>query len=393
MCQDVHQQRQGNCFEFDHRLERDCRGQSNCQNGASCLQNSFNCPDTAMCICPPCFYGALCQFTSSGFGISLDGILGDRIEAHIDIRYQPTIVRISLTLTILMTVIGLLSGICSLMTFLNEEPRKIGCGLYLIGTSTTTLFTSTMFCLKFGILLAAQMNYMTNRSFLSFQCRSIDFLLRVGVHMDQWLNACVAAERTVIVIKGPGFNKAKSKRMAKIMIFLLLLLAIGTNLPEILYRQLIDDETNDDKRIWCTVNYPASIQKYNAVINIVHFSIPFAINLLSAMIIIIKTARSRAKTKTERKYRQTLLEQFQQHKHLLITPFLLIILATPRLVLSFVLGCMQSGTDAWLFLLGYFISFIPPISVFFIFVLPSDMYKEEFYITLRQYQRLRGTAL
>jgi hypothetical protein len=68
-------------------------------------------------------------------------------------------------------------------------------------------------------------------------------------------------------------------------------LTTGANVHEIIYRRLIADDSNGEKRIWCIVNYSADIQKYNLVMNIFHFSTPFVINLLSAIIIIIKTAR------------------------------------------------------------------------------------------------------
>jgi hypothetical protein len=368
-------------------VKRDCRGQSICKNGASCLQDSVNCPETSMCICPSCFYGARCQFSSNGFGLSLDAILGSYIQSHANIQYQPVIVQISVTLSVLMTVMGLINGIFSIITFMNKEPRKTGCGLYLVGSSITTLFITVLFCIKFWILLAAQMKYMTNRSFLHFQCKSIDFILRIGLNMDQWLNACVAVERAMIVIKGVGFDKTKSKKIAKFIIPTLFLLTSGTNIHEIINRNIIDDESNDEKRIWCIVTYSTNVQKYNLGVNIFHFCTPFVINLLSTIIIIIKTARLRTNLKNQENYRKIFLEQLRQHKHLLITSFLLIILAIPRLIISFVSGCMESADDAWLFLIGYFISFIPPISTFFIFIVPSKVYTEEFYNTIRRYQR------
>jgi hypothetical protein len=96
-----------------------------------------------------------------------------------------------------------------MMTFKNKIVREVGCGLYLLGSSITILLTMIMFELKFLILLLAQMTIISNKSFLSFQCYSIDFILRVCLNMDQWLNACVASERAITVIKGTRFVKKK----------------------------------------------------------------------------------------------------------------------------------------------------------------------------------------
>jgi hypothetical protein len=205
--------------------------------------------------------------------------------------------------------------------------------------------------------------------------------------MDQWLNACVASERAIIAIKGISFDKAKSRKIAKFIIPTLLFLIIGTNIHEIINRNLIDDDNNDEKRIWCIVTHSAGFQKYNLVVNIFHFCTPFVINLLSAIVIIIKTARLRATAKIEQNYREVLLDQLKQHKNLLISSVLLVILAIPRLIITFVSGCMKSANDAWPFLIGYFISFIPPILTFLIFVVPSKTYKDEFYKTARRYQQ------
>ena len=386
LCYDFYSQRQANCFEFDHKLKRNCRGRSQCQHDAECLQDDANCPASSICICPRCFYGPLCQFTSSGFGLSLDAILGNHIQPHVSIQHQPVIVQVSLTFTVIIISMGLFNCILLLITFNNNELRETGCSLYLIGSSMTTLLISLSFGLKFSILLIAQMTYMNNKSFLLFQCRSLDFVIRTGLSMDQWLIACVAMERAVTVIKGVNFDRKKYKTIAKFLILVLLLFTAATNIQEITSRQLLEDESNDEKRIWCIVKYPEGVQFYHSVINIIHFCAPFIINVLSAVIIIIVTARLKTAAKTQTNYQTVLYEQIQQHKKLLIGPIVLVILAIPRLLISFLPGCMKSSDDAWLFLIGYFISFIPPILHFLIFVMPSKTYKQGFNQSIKRYQ-------
>ena len=103
----------------------------------------------------------------------------------VSIQYQSIIVLVSLVFTVMITVMGLVDGVLSLIIFISKELRKTGYRLYLIGSSITTLLISLTFCKKFYILPAAQMTYMTNKSFLSFQCRSLDFVLRTSLFMDQ----------------------------------------------------------------------------------------------------------------------------------------------------------------------------------------------------------------
>ncbi|CAF1485362.1 unnamed protein product [Adineta steineri] len=387
LCYDFDGQRQANCFEFNHQKKFDCGGQSNCENGAQCLQDSFDCPTTSMCVCLPCFYGTRCQFSTNGFSLSLDSILGYHIQPHVNINHQPTIVKISIMLNIMFITVGTVNGLLSLITFLNKEPRKSGCGFYLIGSSITTLSTMIFFACKFWILIYAQKTYITNRLFLKFQCSSIDFLLRISLNMDQWLNACVTMERAITVIQGVNFNKKKSKRLAKFIISALLITVISTLIHDPYHRTLIDDDDNDEKRIWCIVTYSSNVQLYDSIINIVHFIIPFIINFISAIIIIIQTSRSKTAAKTDQSYRKVLHEQLKQHKHLLIIPVILIVLGIPRLIISFASGCMNSTADSWLFLSGYFIFFVPPTITFIIHVLPSKFYKKELNKTIQRYRK------
>ncbi|CAF4271808.1 unnamed protein product [Rotaria sordida] len=92
-CNDYDHQCLTNCFEFNHGIEHNCFGQSNCENGAHCLQDKATCPQSSICVCPKCFYGARCQFTSNLFDLSLDAILGYYIQPHINIEHQPSIVQ------------------------------------------------------------------------------------------------------------------------------------------------------------------------------------------------------------------------------------------------------------------------------------------------------------
>jgi len=71
LCYDFYEKHLPNCFNFDHNMTFDCLGQSECENEGQCFQDSPDCPKRSMSICRPCFYGTRCQFSTSGFGLSL----------------------------------------------------------------------------------------------------------------------------------------------------------------------------------------------------------------------------------------------------------------------------------------------------------------------------------
>jgi hypothetical protein len=220
-------------------------------------------------------------------------------------------------------------------------------------------------------------------------CISIEIILKVLLVSSEWINACVAIERMINVIKGVNFNKNKSKAIAKRMIFVVIILTILTHIHDPLHRQLINDLDGDQQRIWCLSQYSSSVTKYNSFITIFHFLAPFSINFISALILIIVAARYRFKIDEKQSLRQHLQLQFKQHKHIMIAPTALILLSLPRLIISFTSGCMRSAREAWLYLIGYFVSFIPTMLTFFVFVLPSTTYKCEFEKMMkRRFRRL-----
>ncbi|UJR17514.1 hypothetical protein I4U23_004409 [Adineta vaga] len=103
---------------------------------------------------------------------------------------------------------------------------------------------------------------------------------------------------------------------------------------------------------------------------------PFLIQI--TLIIIIQTARIRSNVRKQISYRNHLKIQFQEYKHLIISPCILILLALPRLIISLVYACMKDERQPYLFLFGYSISFTPYLAIFIIFILPSETYRKDF---------------
>jgi hypothetical protein len=203
----------------------------------------------------------------------------------------------------------------------------------------------------------------------------MDFLIRSLLSIGDWLSGCVAIERAINVSKGINFNKIKSKTFAKRMICFIFIFTICTYIHDPIHRRLIDDE--EEHRTWCVTKYSLFLQTFDLIINILHFSIPFSINCISALVIIITATRSRSQAQKKQSYKQILRQQFQEHKHLLLSSLILVLLALPRLIISVSSGCMKSPRNAWIYLIGYLISFSPPMLICVVFVLPSEMYKKQ----------------
>jgi hypothetical protein len=374
--------RRANCFTFDHRMNYNCRGLNYfCENGGRCFQDNATCPSMTWCACPMCFFGRQCQFTSKGFSLSLEDILAYQIKPLTSLEKQRIVVKVSVAVTTTMLTVGLINGILSITTFQATRPRQVGCGIYLLITSINSLFITIVFSLKFAILLLTQMGTILNQIFLTSQCVSLDFLLKTLVQTSEWLFACVAVERALIVIRGVNFDKTRSKRAAKWVVLVVFLCTIITSIHEPIHRNMLEDA--EEGRRWCIIRYTIETASmftlYSTIMNIVHFIVPFSINIISALIIIITATRRRSAAQKQSTFYSNLCDQLSQHKHLLISPLGLVLLALPRLLLYFLLDCLKSIHDSvTLFLIGYFFSFIPPLLTFVVFIFPSKTYMTDF---------------
>jgi len=114
----------------------------------------------------------------------------------------------------------------------------------------------------------------------------------------------------------------------------------------------------------------------------------FFINIISSIILILKKTHQELKIRRNRTYKEVFRDQIDQHRHLLIASLVLILLAVPRLILTYISKCMESDDDIWLYLAGYFISFVPSMMSFLVFVMPSKLYKKEFGKTIDQYRKI-----
>ncbi|CAF1481998.1 unnamed protein product, partial [Adineta ricciae] len=157
--------------------------------------------------------------------------------------------------------------------------------------------------------------------------------------------------------------------------------------PEWVNRHVINDTDFEEERIWCLVQYSPSINIFNSFITLFHFLIPFIINSCSIIIVVILTSRSRSLVQSSLSFMEHFKLQFKEYKHHFIASCALVLLALPRLIISFISGCMKSPNKSWLFLSAYLISFLPSIMIFVIYVLPSKNYKTELYNVLQK--RLR----
>jgi hypothetical protein len=116
-------------------------------------------------------FWSVALFLTGIVDLSLDAILSYHIHSH-----QPMPLKISLIITIIMFVAGIISTSLSIIIF---QPKnfQVGCDIYLFASSITSFLNITIFLFKFSLLVLSQMDLITNRSVLFLNCISASFAL------------------------------------------------------------------------------------------------------------------------------------------------------------------------------------------------------------------------
>ncbi|CAF3900597.1 unnamed protein product [Adineta steineri] len=338
-----------------------------------------------------CVIGDRCNFYIKGIGLTLDDILHDELRPNTVLNNQSFAIKLSAGLTIIMFVAGLVNSILSFITFQSKGAQQVGCGMYLLASSVTSLLTMSMFMIKFWFVVLTHINLSTSLSVLRGGCVSIGPILKLFLYLDGWLNSCVAVERAVLIYKGVNFDKKKSKSIARRTILILPFCIFGTLIHELVYRKLFvyeigldktdtnkTNENTNNRYVSCITRYSPSIQDYNTAVLFFHLVSPFIVNLFSALFIIFGGARQRSMARTNQSFREHIQEQFSEHKQLIISPIVLLMLSIPRLIISLLPGCVKTSENLWLYLGAHFISFTPSMLIFLIFVFPSKLYMKAF---------------
>ena len=78
------------------------------------------------------------------------------------------------------------------------------------------------------------------------------------------------------------------------------------------------------------------------------FVVPFCANLFSAFFIVFNKARQRVAIWTRHSYERQLRKQFIEHRQVLVSPIVLVILSFPRYLGSSLSGCVKASWNPWL---------------------------------------------
>jgi hypothetical protein len=299
------------------------------------------------------------------FGFTLDSLL-------IDYSKEGKIIYLSLMF--LLFLIGLFNNLCSFVTFKRPTPRKFGVGNYLF--IITCLNQMSLLCLLIKII---QITFgITNIE----SCKIVSYFFSVFTRLTYWLTSWVTIDRLLVILFPTSIALKKSRLAIGISIATLLCLFV-MHIHEIIYYTTIQHLSTNSSI--CVTNFDTYlISAYNRVSTLIHYLLPFFIQIIAITLLIVLAARSRNKaTSGKIAFRQVLIKQFRTQKELYITPIIIILSSLPQTILTFSLACTH--LTIWhrhILLIAYLLSYAPQILGFILYVLPSSTYKKEFGETL-----------
>ena len=347
------------CYAFDHQAGN-CSDRQLCQNGAHCFYARQKRPSIDFgCVCTECYYGSLCQFTTSQYAISLEALLDHTNE-------------LTIYLALIIFGVGFVSNSCSIIVFIKRKTREIGCGNYLLFLSTFAQITLLTFATKFLIVLHG------NNSLIN--CIGVEYLLSVVPSIFDWLTACIATERMFIVTCGVNFDKKLSTKISKMIITIIILVNLGASLHEPFRRQIISDPRSSS-HTWCVEKFSSAfLEMYQVVLNIVHLIGPFTANFLTTMVLTYKLSKQKSASligADSEKDWNAILKQIRKHSSFIISPLLLLMATMPRLIFVFAFACVTESWKRNTYLMSYVVACLPYMAVSFIYVYPSQHYTGE----------------
>ena len=177
-----------------------------------------------------------------------------------------------------------------------------------------------------------------------YSCKLISYLLSVFTRITYWLTSSVTTERLCLTLF-PTSAVLKNTRRVFILSNLVILFVFSIHIHELIYyRKIVDLSSTSLNTIVCVTNYvQSSISTYNRVNVLIHYLIPFLIQIISITILIIQLVLSRARTSSTNQQTLTnlFLRQLKTQKEQYVTPMIIVLSSLPQIILSFSYACSE----------------------------------------------------
>ncbi|CAF0959549.1 unnamed protein product [Didymodactylos carnosus] len=219
---------------------------------------------------------------------------------------------------------------------------------------------------------------------LLVQKLSISIYITITLIISYWLMAFVTIERMYIALH-TNEQWLKSPKIAKRIVLLIIIGTLASHAHEFIYYDIVQDSKYTQHGTWCVTKYNPILSVYNQINTFIQYLVPFFINFILTVILISLIAHKRAAIADNNKALTTVYrEQFQKRKDLFIPPIIILFCALPQFLISFSLACTELNI-AWqryLLTAAYFCSYLPQVLGYYLYIVPSTFYREEFSATI-----------
>jgi hypothetical protein len=325
----------------------------------------------------------MCEFSNELMSFTLDSLIVKDVQISTKLSTG-----VYVSITVLIFLFGLFNNLCSFLTFVRPKPRKVGVGNYLLVISVIDQCSLLFLLLKIiHIIFGTNGTLFYYERFNLYSCKIISYLLSVFTRIIYWLTSLVTIERLYTVLF-PTSVTLKKPRIALILSLFVILVVCGMHTHEAMYYTTIVDPSYTSINVTlCVTSYVEQlVSLYNRTNVLIHYFIPFLIQVVSITILIFQIARSRERTQGSNK--QTFIDlfkkQFKTHREYYITPIIIILSSLPQAILSFSYACteLKQPWQRYSLLTTYFLAYLPQMLGFILYVLPSTAYTEEFHQTI-----------
>jgi hypothetical protein len=295
---------------------------------------------------------------------------------------------IYISIVALTFLFGLFNNFCSFLTFIRPKPRKVGVGNYLLILSVVDQCSLLFLLLKvIHIILGSNGTLFYYEKLNLYSCQIISYLLSVFTRITYWLTSFVTIERLCAVLF-PTSDTMKNPRLAVGSSIFVILAVSSMHLHEVLHYTTITDLSYTSVNVTlCVISYTQSvISIYNRVNVLIHYFIPFLIQVISITVLIVQITLSRARASGSRQqpFLDLFKRQLKTQKEQYITPTIIILSSLPQTILSFSYACteLKQSWQRYILLTTYLLSYLPQVLGFVLYVLSSTTYSEEFRQTI-----------
>jgi len=319
--------------------------------------------------------GDLCQFATSRFSIELEMVIEQTREN-----------RFHLLVPTLFFFIGFIFNGLEIVTFMKQKARQGGTGLYLlINGFISQLVIILLLTRVIYLVIGRQMisNFLANQSL----CKSLPYLMTVFKNISTWLMTFVTVERALAATWPIQSRPLRTPRFAVIVTTIMLLcmfVSLHTFIAE--YKLVVRP---DHSYASCVREIPLHRKIVVQYTSLAHQLAPFLINFIAGLMVIINIGRSKA-TSHHVSRLNTIAKQARERADLLVGPIICFISALPQLIILFLDACTyeQNAWFVYLTLATYYFSFTPQIIIFFIYVIPSPLFRQVLFSETRLGQYL-----